>query len=345
MATSSTGPTRSQYVGCLIGECLGDALGRPVEGYDADACQQYIREALRRWVDGELPDLIDWSGQYTDDSQLARELRESLVTQRGWNPVDYADRIARMFREDRVVGRGIACDNAARRLNRGIAWDQAGDPAPSAGNGTIMRAAPIGLYYLRNRRELTTVAKEQGWITHHDPRCAAGSVGMALAVALILDDGAVDRPIDFLGRLAAAMEPYHAEFARLIEELWMWLDRPEAQARAHICGAGKAQGFEDGWPGISPFVIPSLLWSLYAFLRHPDSYVDAISAAIAVGGDVDTTAAMTGALSGTHLGIEGVPRALAMRVNDFGQWGYRELETLAEAAFVHAMADSPGRNG
>jgi ADP-ribosylglycohydrolase len=343
--TSAMVPTRSQYVGCLIGKCLGDALGRPVEGFDAEACQQYVRGVLRRWFEGELPDDIEWSGQYTDDSQLARELLESLVTQRGWNPVDYADRIARMFREDRVVGRGIACDNAARRLNRGIAWDQAGDPAPSAGNGTIMRAAPVGLYYYRHRQELTTVAKEQGWITHHDPRCTAGSVGMALAVALILEDGAMDRSNEFLGLLAAAMEAYHSEFARLIGELWVWLNRPEEQARAHICGAGKAIGFEYAWPGISPFVIPSLLWSLYAFLRHPDSYVDAISAAIAVGGDVDTTAAMTGALSGAHLGIEELPRALALRVNDFGLWGYRELEELADACFIQATADSHGRTG
>ena len=63
------------------------------------------------------------------------------------NPDDYAGRIAAIFAESRIVGRGLATETAARRLIRGVPWDEAGVPGPSAGNGSAMRAGPVGLLY------------------------------------------------------------------------------------------------------------------------------------------------------------------------------------------------------
>jgi len=84
-------------------------------------------------------------GQYTDDTQLARELLRSLVERRRFDPADYAARIARLFTEGHVVGQGRATEAAADRLAAGVPWDEAGTPSPAAGNGSAMRAAPIGL--------------------------------------------------------------------------------------------------------------------------------------------------------------------------------------------------------
>ena len=44
-------------------------------------------------------------GQYSDDSQLARELVVSIVDRGKFDAVDYASRIAALFRENRIVGR------------------------------------------------------------------------------------------------------------------------------------------------------------------------------------------------------------------------------------------------
>jgi poly(ADP-ribose) glycohydrolase ARH3 len=76
-----------------------------------------------------------------------------------------------------------------------------------------------------------------------------------------------------------------------------------------------------------------VLWSLYSFLRYKDSYWDAISTAVSVGGDVDTTGAMTGAIAGAYHGEEGLPNHLLKLLNDRGTWGYQELTALADRCY------------
>jgi ADP-ribosylglycohydrolase len=71
------------------------------------------------------------------------------------------------------------------------------------------------------------------------------------------------------------------------------------------------------------------LWSLYAFLRAPDDYTKAIYTAIIAGGDVDTTAAMAGAIAGARNGLDAVPATIVERLNDRGQWRSDDLIDLA----------------
>ena len=322
-------PRIERLTGCLIGQCLGDALGFPIEGWDGDACREFVDTKISKWFQGKVPPVNDWNGQYTDDSQLARELLESLVEQGGFAPKDYAGRIARIFRENKIVGRGLACDDAARRLIEGVGWREAGCDPPAAGNGTAMRAAPVGMFYYDDPAKMIQIAHEQGWITHHDPRCSAGSVAIAGGTALALTGEKIDTD-EYANQVAAWMDGYHKTFADYVRRLPEWVELSPSEAVTEIAHAGEKPGYVSGWPGISPYVIPSVLWSLYAFLKYPDSYFDAIAVALAVGGDVDTTAAMTGALSGAYLGIDGMPRHLAEMVNDDEEWGYRELARLAE---------------
>jgi ADP-ribosylglycohydrolase len=101
--------------------------------------------------------------------------------------------------------------------------------------------------------------------------------------------------------------------------------------------------FACGWQLISPFVTTSVLWSIYSFLRSPDDYMESICTAIAVGGDVDTTAAMTGAISGTLVGLDRLPRELAQQVNDAGMWGHDELVRLAHRYHSVATGEGPSR--
>ncbi len=90
--------------------------------------------------------------------------------------------------------------------------------------------------------------------------------------------------------------------------------------------------FGEAWEGISPFVVSSVLWSLYAFLRSPDDYWEAIRIAIAVGGDVDTT----GAIAGVRLGLRALPLPLARRLTDQGTWNFEEL--VGHVHQLHAIA-------
>ena len=120
--------TGDRFAGCLVGQAVGDALGFIVEGSGPDVCAEYVETALRpRRLTGRAGGAFPF-GQYSDDTQLARELATSLVICGGFDPADYARRIAAIFAEDRIVGRGRATMAAAYRLAQGVRWDEAGTP-------------------------------------------------------------------------------------------------------------------------------------------------------------------------------------------------------------------------
>lgn len=328
-------PARERFQGCLIGQALGDALGFVVEGQPSTFCRRYVDKRLGRGRVGGLGRGSFPLGQYSDDTQLARELMQSYVARGRFDPEDYARRIAVIFSEGRVVGRGRATEEAAERLARGVPWQQAGTQPPSAGNGSAMRAGPIGLLFFDDLEELVMAATQQGIITHRDARCSAGAIAIAGAVALALREGPVER-LEFLGRLAELAGSVDGSFAEGLMKLSGWVSLSPDEAVTHISRAGLEKKLDEGWGEITPFVVPSVLWSLYSFLRSPDDYWKTICTAIAVGGDVDTTAAMAGAISGAHVGLGDIPPDLARRLTDQGTWGYVQLIDLARQC--HALS-------
>jgi len=337
-------PRIDQFQGCLIGQCLGDAVGFPVEGYPPLICQRYTKQILERGQVGEWTHYPYVFGQYSDDSQLSRELMLSFLHCQRFDPEDYAHRIASMFKNKKIIGYGKATAAAANQLIQGIPWTHSGVLAPSAGNGSAMRAAPIGLFFFDDPDMLLTVAYDQSRITHQDARCSAGAVTIAGAVALLLQTEELSENI-FLKQLSEWAKQYDETFAQFILNMNHWLTIPIPDATMAISQAGADPEFENGWQGISPFVISSVLWSLYAFLKSPQDYWQTINTAIAVGGDVDTTAAMAGALSGAYLGIQAIPEKYAQQLTDQGTWGYSQLLNLANQCFEVKMAQllSPNR--
>jgi ADP-ribosylglycohydrolase len=333
------GPDANKFAGCLIGQCLGDALGFIVEGQPTTACSSYVDDVVRTGNARQLGRGRYPFGQYSDDSQLARELVLSIVDRGKFDAVDYAGRIAAIFREDRIVGRGLATQAAADRLIRGIPWNEAGAPPPSAGNGSAMRAGPVGLFCFGHSDDLVRTAHDQGRITHKDRRCSAGAIAIAGAVALNLQEK-TPRVADFVTQLSVLVEPFDPILGLGLQRIPQWLCQSPTSAASEISKTGVAPGFDDGWQGISPFVTASVLWSIYSFLRSPDDYMESICTAIAVGGDVDTTAAMTGAMSGALVGLDRLPRELAQQVNDAGTWGHDELVQLAHR--YHSVATGGG---
>jgi ADP-ribosylglycohydrolase len=329
---------KKRFSGCLIGQCLGDALGFPVEGFPPRVCQSYVEKYLTGSI-LKMPGRGGFRfGQYTDDSQLARELMLSYVERQGFDPQDYARRIAAIFKENRIVGRGHATDQAARRLAAGVPWQEAGTPSPSAGNGSAMRAAPIGLFFYDSPEELIKAADDQGRITHADRRCSAGAVAIAGCVAMALKGQAHQE--NWLKRIAEWAAVIDEAFGQHILQLREWVTLPPEDAVVPISKCGVDPDYQDAWEGISPFVVGSVLWSLYSFLRNPENYMEAIRTAIALGGDVDTTAAMTGAISGAYLGIDSLPSGLAHQVTDQGMWGYSDLVDLAHHCYEVKLGEA-----
>ena len=82
-----------------------------------------------------------------------------------------------------------------------------------------------------------------------------------------------------------------------------------------IAGAGQASP-EFRSPIITPFVIPTVLASIYSIVRHRDSWADAVVCAVQLGGDADTLGAIVGALAGAVHGIDAIPANLVDDVQD-----------------------------
>ncbi len=323
---------KEKFRGCVIGQCLGDALGLPVEGYPSEICKRYIKQVIKeRQIPLQIRGNYEF-GQYSDDSQLARELILSILEKEGFDPCDYASRIATIFKEDKIVGRGRATEEAAIRLIKGVPWNEAGTPPPSAGNGSAMRVAPIGLFFHDDPEGLIKAAHDQGIITHKDKRCSAGSVAVAGAVALALTSKRID-VYEFLHQLSKWTEGIDSTFSIYLLNLSEWINLSPSHAFEKVSTTGMDPSFYFDFQGITPFVISSVLWSLYAFLKTPDDYMRTISTAIEVGGDVDTTSAMAGAISGAYLGLQAIPMDLASRLTDQGTWGYDDLLRLADRLY------------
>lgn len=305
---------------------MGDALGFLREGYPPDECEEFVKIWLSK------PDKVKQIarfGQYTDDTQLARELLQSYIKCKRFSPADYAKRIAAIFKENRIVGRGFATQEAALRLIRGASWTESGTPPPSAGNGSAMRAAPIGLLFYDDLDKLVNAAIKQGKITHLDHRSSAGAVAIAGATAYVLTNTDISSGamIEHLYNLTKNVD---GSVSQAINSLNEWIDLSPHEAATVISKSGNPDNNRTGgWKGISPFVTPSVVWSLYSFLKSPEDYWKTICTSIAVGGDVDTTAAMAGAISGTYVGIENIPSNLLQYLTDQGTWGYKKLKDLA----------------
>jgi ADP-ribosylglycohydrolase len=321
----STAPSR--LAGCLLGQALGDALGFVVEAQPPEVARAYVNGCLRAGRAGEQSHSRYSFGQYSDDTQLARELLRSFAERGRWDPAAFAGRLAQLFRDRRDVGAGRGTRAAAFRLLMGVPWSESGTPAPYAGNGSAMRAGPLGLLFT-DLEDACRAARQQSRITHLDPRCAAGAVVVASAVWHAARSEPI-LPSRFVEEVARCAEVDDRSVADAIRGLTDWISLPPTAAAKHVHESGLDPAHPQ-WQGISAFVTPSVLWSLYAFLRSPEDYWEAVCTAIEVGGDTDTMASIAGAISGARVGLAQLPQTLLSQLTDQGDWAADALIELAE---------------
>ena len=305
-------PRQDQFQGALIGCAVGDALGAPLEGWS--------RERI-----GELPSVTDHyrplargkeglrypSGQYTDDTQLTMAIARSLVACQGVDGADIAREFAALWRSAEIVGAGPVADRAVRRLIEGVRWQDAAVADDLPLNGAAMRVAPIGLWNCDRLHRLADDVATASVVTHRHPLAIDAAMAVATAVAHAATSCVIETP-PFLDAMAASVQ--NPGFAGHIEELGDWLGSSELAALDAIADTGQRPG-SHGF-GIPALAEPTVLASLYAFLRSPRHYVATIDCALRIGGDVDTIAAIAGAISGAHNGVGAIPGHLVSGVKD-----------------------------
>ena len=291
---------KEKFLGTILGCAVGDALGAPFE---------FKKGFSIRAVDnlGEFYHPLDKCplGQYTDDTQLTLALAETYIANLGFKGFDFAKRLAEFWARGEIIGPGISCTEAVKNLQSGKTWRNSGDIEGKAGNGAAMRASPTGLWNYDNPEQLKKDSIAQSQITHKDPRAKAGAAAVAFAIAYNLTHEKIE-PQEFADAGAELIKDINPEFSGYISRLPEWLAKEEQIALLEISCAGWLEPAR--WiDQITPFVIPTVLVALYNFLRTPENFSLTVKRTLQAGGDVDTTASIAGAISGSFNGVKAIP--------------------------------------
>jgi len=281
-----------RIVGSVLGLALGDALGAPFEGRRAAEIPDPLPALEFPWM--ALP-----PGSTTDDTAMARNLVRSLSARGEFDPDDLVARHLDWFRSGppdvdaftrRVLSRVDRGEDALEAA--GSAWAERG-PEVSAGNGSVMYCAPLGLAYANRAEELLVVAPKLSALTHFDERCRTAVVAVTLTVA------ALTRGQSPEGAVAAALAAV--------------VDRDggeELEYLVEMAGVGRRiDGPDQG------FCLFTAGVGLQSLLGTGDFEAE-VRRVVSLGGDTDTNAAVAGALLGALVGEKGLPPAWLDRLQD-----------------------------
>jgi len=297
-----------RFTGCLVGLAIGDALGMPFEGMDA---QTILVE--RSQVTEFLPGYGLDAGQYTDDTKMMLCLADSIVENGQVNPEDIARRFVAWFDTRDLRGIGNTCLEAILNLKSGVPWEESGHRDEwAAGNGTAMRIAPLGLLDWQDLERLREDCWSTSVITHHNTEAVAGAAAVAYVTArLVTGDLNETRLLADAAQFVGA-----SEVARnLLQAQRLLSSNASTDVALETLGTGG-------------YVVETVASALYCFLRSPSDFLSSVSSAVLGGGDTDTTAAVAGAISGAYNGLHRLPAQLVAQVEDS-----ERLQNLDRAIF------------
>jgi ADP-ribosyl-[dinitrogen reductase] hydrolase len=190
-----------------------------------------------------------------------------------------------------------------------------------------MRVAPIGVCHGDDLPRMRALVRAATRVTHTDPKAEHGALAVALAAHLAADGPHVD-PADFARRYRALIGEEPSELPVMIDGVAASVASGETTA---------AYAARNGWEeGISGYILHTVPAALHAWLAHQDDYRAAVIAAVRLGGDTDTTAAIVGAIVGARVGKEGIP---ADWISGLREWprsvGWMERLAARLATCVH----------
>ncbi|MEH2453194.1 ADP-ribosylglycohydrolase family protein [Nostoc sp.] len=286
--------TAAKTLSGLMGLCVGDALGVPVEFTSrAERVKSPVTTMLGYGTWNQPP------GTWSDDSSLSFCLAECLC--RGYSLDAIANSFWRWYKEAYWTPRGDVFDigqtthTAIMRLKQGVVPHQAGGKVENNnGNGSLMRILPMA-YCHRNLTlgELLARVHDVSAITHAHARSQM-ACGIYISIAVALLEGA-DLQTAYLQALQDIQTIYSVrEFL---------LEKPHF-GRIFSGEIAKVPVEEINSGG---YVIDTLESSLWCLLNS-SSYSEAVLKAVNLGGDTDTTAAVTGGLAGIYYGVENIPK-------------------------------------
>lgn len=280
--------TRTRYRGSLCGLATGDALGTTLE-FNAPGSFAPLTDMVGGGPFHLRP------GEWTDDTSMALCLAESLVEQQGFDARDQMERYVRWMNEGYYSVKGVCFDIGTTTRDSLRRFLRTGDPSagptdPStAGNGSLMRLAPVPLYYARHPARAITMAGESSRTTH----------GAATAI---------DACRYFGGLLVGAVTGASKE--TLLSERFSpapgsW-EAPPLHPEIDEIAAGSFKHRNPPDIQGTGYVVRTLEAALWAFF-HTSTFREGALLVVNLGHDTDTTGAVYGQLAGAFYGEEGIP--------------------------------------
>lgn len=248
---------------------------------------------------GDFPPLTDMlggghfelePGQWTDDTSMALCLATSLLSRQQFDPHDQMQRYCRWHNDGYLSSTGKCFDIGRATKDALLRFQSTGDPFAgssdprSAGNGSIMRLAPVSLFFFPDLELIEHYAAESSKTTHGATECVdacrllARILGRALRGESMQDTVLADAD-SFIGAPAIEQIACGSYLRKSLSE---------------VRGTG--------------YVVHSLESALYCFM-HTSNFRDAVLMAANLGDDADTTAAVCGQIAGAFYGEEAIPAA------------------------------------
>jgi ADP-ribosyl-[dinitrogen reductase] hydrolase len=296
-----------RFVGCLLGLACGDAIGTTVEFKPRGSF-----EPMTDMIGGGPFDLEP--GQWTDDTSMALCLAESLLYRGGFDPVDQMNRYVNWWQHGYLSATGECFDigNATQQALARYLQNRdpfAGSTAPnSAGNGSLMRLAPIAMFYHPNVSNAVQFAAVSSRITHG----ASEAVECCMVLASMLHGLFSGNERDQITGLTQKDLSEPAVKGLLT---FNYTSLKEADIKA------------------SGYCVESLKAAIWCF-STTTTFSDAVLKAVNLGDDADTTGAITGQIAGAYYGYKAIPEIWRARLtmSDYIETQARRLYRSQESA-------------
>jgi ADP-ribosylglycohydrolase len=289
--------------GMMLGMAIGDALGITTEGMlPGERTRMYgeIRDYLpNRHVNAPI-------GFPSDDTQLSFWTLEQMLLDDGFNPETVADRFCR----GRIFGLGATVKEFIRNRKQGIPWYQCGPR--SAGNGALMRIAPVIIPHLKSgTRALWVDAAFCAMITHND----SGSIATCLAfVKMLWQLLQMNRPPDSEWWLRTFVEtandcemdiyrPRNHHLGNYEGPIWRFVEQRVSEAYKSKLSVREAG---NGWYS-GAYLLETVPTVIHILMLYGSDPQEAIIRAVNDTKDNDTIAAIVGAAVGALHGRKALP--------------------------------------
>lgn len=290
----------------------GDALGAPVE-----AMPRGYFLWVKEMTGGGYHDLKP--GEWTDDTSMALCLGQSLLEKGAFDARDQLGKYLRWLEEgymssqDSAFGVGYTVRDAVMKFKAtGDEYCGSEDPM-KAGNGSIMRLAPVPMFYAHDFQLAVTMSAQSSRTTHSTAEAVDACRYLGALIHGALNGESKD---DLLSPRYSPVDGY-------------WLAHPLARGIDEIA-AGAYKAKEPPQIKGTAYVVKSLEAALWCFYKTT-SFTEGTLMAVNLGDDADTTAAVYGQIAGAHYGVEQIPDSWLEKLSK------RELiENMAEDIFLQA---------